>query len=661
MDKKIAVDAIRILSADAVQKANSGHPGFPLGAAAITYELFANHINHNPSNPDWFNRDRFVLSAGHGSAMMYSILHLFGYEDLSLEEIKQFRQLGSLTPGHPEYGHTKGIDASTGPLGAGMGIGVGMAMAEAHLASVFNKSEFPVVDHFTYVLGGDGCMMEGLTYEALSLAGTLGLGKLIVLYDSNNITIEGNTDIAFTEDVTKRFDAFGFQTLEVEDGNDPNAIGEAIKQAKADTSRPSFIKIHTHIGFGCPAKQDKASAHGEPLGEDNVKALRETLEWQYDEAFYVPDEVYNHYKELADTGKNAESAWNELYANYEKSFADDAALLKKYLDKEIPEDVLAKLSTPVNQEKSEATRSVSGRILNDIKDDVPFLFGGSADLGPSNKTVLSGIDSFSAQNYSGRNVHFGVREQAMGAIALGLSLHGGILPFVSTFFVFSDYVKPMMRLATLTGVPVLYVYTHDSIGVGEDGPTHQPVEQLAMLRSLPGLSLFRPADENETMAAYKQALTSTNPTAIVLSRQNLPPVGGCPDKASKGGYVISKETGDAASAIILASGSEVELAIEAQKILAEKDVDVRVVSMPSMNIFEAQSEEYKNEVLPKAITKRIAVEAGTSYSWGKYVGLDGDYVTMDTFGASAPAGQLFDKYGLTAENVAAKVAAIIDK
>lgn len=660
MEKKTAVDAIRILSADQVQKANSGHPGFPLGAAAITYELFANHINHNPANPDWFNRDRFVLSAGHGSAMMYSVLHLFGYEDLSLEELKQFRQLNSLTPGHPEHGHTKGIDASTGPLGAGMGIGVGMAMAEAHMASIFNKEGASVVDHYTYVLGGDGCMMEGLTYEAMSLAGTLELNKLIVLYDSNSITIEGNTDIAFKEDVSKRFESMGFQVLEVQDGNDPDAIGKAINEAKADKARPSFIKITTNIGFGVPAKQDKASAHGEPLGEDNVKILRENLGWQYGEAFYVPEEVYAHYNELAQKGKSAESDWNELLANYEKSYPEDAELLQKYLDKVLPEEVIKTLSTPVTQEKAEATRSVSGRMLNVIKDAVPFLIGGSADLGPSNKTTLSGEDSYSANNYAGRNIHFGVREQSMGAIALGLSLHGGLLPFVSTFFVFSDYVKPMMRLAALTKLPIIYVYTHDSIGVGEDGPTHQPVEQLTMLRSLPDLNVFRPADENETMAAYRIALINNLPTAIVLSRQNLPPVGGCIEKTAKGGYVIDKESGDKADLILMASGSEVEVAIEAKKLLSEKNIDARVVSIPSMELFEAQSADYREEVLPKSISKRIAIEAGSSYSWGKYVGLDGDYVTMDTFGASAPASALFEKYGLTAENVVAKATAIIN-
>ena len=661
MKKNAPIDAIRILSADAVQKANSGHPGFPLGAAAIIYELFANHIKHDPSDPDWINRDRFVLSAGHGSAMMYSILHLFGYEDLSLEELKQFRQLGSLTPGHPENGHTKGIDASTGPLGAGMGIGVGMAMAEAHLATIFNKADFPIIDHYTYVLGGDGCMMEGVTSEAMSFAGTMGLDKLIVLYDSNNITIEGSTALTFTEDVSKRFESFGFQTLEVKDGNDPDAIGTAINLAKADKNRPSFIKINTHIGYGVPAKQDKAAAHGEPLGVDNVVALRQTLEWEFEEAFFVPTDIYDHYKELAKKGKDSESAWIGLYEKYKNTFPEEFKLLNKYLKGEIPEDVIKLLKTPVEQEKAEATRSVSGRILNSIKGELPFLLGGSADLGPSNKTVLSGEESFSSQNYAGRNIHFGVREQGMGAIAIGLSLHGGILPFVSTFFVFSDYVKPLMRLASLNKLPIMYIFTHDSIGVGEDGPTHQPVEQLAMLRSLPGVNVIRPADENETLAAYNVALTSGVPTAIVLSRQDLPSVGGCCGCALKGGYIVDEESGDNADVILMASGSEVSVAVEAKKILAEKNIDARVVSMPSMELYENQNEEYKESVLPKAITKRIAIEAGSSYSWGKYVGLEGDYVTMDGFGASAPANKLFEKYGLNAENVVAKAIAIVKK
>ena len=500
--EEMSVNAIRVLSADAIQKANSGHPGLPLGTAPVAYELFAKHMNYNPHNPDWVNRDRFVLSGGHGSMLLYSLFHLFGIGNLSLEEVKNFRQFGSLTPGHPEYGHTVGVEATTGPLGQGMAMAVGMAMAEAHLSSVFNKEGFPVVDHYTYVLGGDGCMMEGISSECFSLAGTLGLSKLIVFYDSNNISIEGSTDIAFTEDVVTRFKAFGFQTIEVEDGNDLEAIGKAIEEAKADKTRPSLIKVNTLIGYGCPAKQGKASAHGEPLGVDNVAALKENINWPCKGDFEVPKEVYDHYKELADNMAKAEDKWNELFAAYVEKYPEMKELWDNYFDGYDMSDLFNSDEYWAKGDKPEATRSTSGTILNMIKKAMPNLIGGSADLAPSNKTNMKDAGDFSKDNYAGTNLHFGVREQAMAAIGNGLALHGGLKAFVATFFVFSDYVKPMARLSALMKLPLTYVFTHDSIGVGEDGPTHEPIEQLAAFRSLPDFTVFRPCDRTETAAAW---------------------------------------------------------------------------------------------------------------------------------------------------------------
>lgn len=646
-----SVNAIRILAADAVQKANSGHPGLPLGSAAMAYELWAHHMNHNPADPKWENRDRFILSGGHGSTLLYSLLHLFGY-GLTVDDLADFRQAGSLTPGHPEYGHTVGVEATTGPLGAGMGMAVGMAMAEAHLAAVFNQPDYPVVDHYTYVLGGDGCMMEGISSEAFSLAGTLGLGKLIVLYDSNKISIEGSTDIAFTENVQKRMEAFGFQTLVVEDGNDTVAIGQAIEAAKADTSRPSFITVKTQIGYGCPDKQGKASAHGEPLGADNVLALKENLGWESMEPFYVPEAVYENYRELASHGANAQASWETMFAAYGKAYPEKRQLWEEYHDAEIGKKLLEDEDFWAYDEKPQATRNLSGILINRLKTAVPGLIGGAADLAPSTKTYMNDMGDFSRENYAGRNLHFGVRELAMAAIGNGLALHGGLRPYVSTFFVFSDYTKPMARLAALMKLPVTYVFTHDSIGVGEDGPTHEPVEQLAMLRSMPDFNVFRPADATETAAAWYYAATAVDaPTALVLTRQNLPQLAGSGKQALKGGYVLEDSNKEVPDAILMASGSEVSLAVEAKKVLADEGIDVRVVSMPSMDVFEKQSEAYKESVLPKAVRSRVAVEALSDFGWGKYVGLDGAYVTMHSFGASAPADQLFERFGFTVENV----------
>lgn len=658
--EEMSVNAIRVLSADAIQKANSGHPGLPLGTAPIAYELFSKHMNYNPQNPEWINRDRFVLSGGHGSMLLYSLFHLFGIGNLSLDEVKNFRQFGSLTPGHPEYGHTVGVEATTGPLGQGMAMAVGMAMAEAHLASVFNKEGYPVVDHYTYVLGGDGCMMEGISSECFSLAGTLGLSKLIVFYDSNNISIEGSTDIAFTEDVVTRFKAFGFQTIEVEDGNDLCAIGKAIEEAKADKTRPSLIKVNTLIGYGCPAKQGKASAHGEPLGVDNVAALKENIGWPCKGDFEVPQEVYDHYKELSANMAKAEDKWNELFASYVEKYPEMKELWDNYFDGYDMSDLFNSDEYWAKGDKAEATRSTSGTILNMIKKAMPNLIGGSADLAPSNKTNMKDAGDFSKDNYAGSNLHFGVREQAMAAIGNGLMLHGGLKAFVATFFVFSDYVKPMARLTALMKLPLTYVFTHDSIGVGEDGPTHEPIEQLAAFRSLPGFTVFRPCDRTETAAAWMYAVENEcGPTGLVLTRQNLPQMEGSSKDALKGGYVIADSQKEVPDAIIIASGSEVSLAVNAKEELKKDGIDVRVVSMPSMELFDKQSAEYKESVLPNAVRKRVAVEALSDFGWYKYVGLDGRVIAMEGFGASGPAATLFEHFGFTVDNVVKTVKEVI--
>ena len=658
--EEMSVNAIRVLSADAIQKANSGHPGLPLGTAPIAYELFSKHMNYNPQNPEWINRDRFVLSGGHGSMLLYSLFHLFGIGNLSLDEVKNFRQFGSLTPGHPEYGHTVGVEATTGPLGQGMAMAVGMAMAEAHLASVFNKEGYSVVDHYTYVLGGDGCMMEGISSECFSLAGTLGLSKLIVFYDSNNISIEGSTDIAFTEDVVTRFKAFGFQTIEVEDGNDLCAIGKAIEEAKADKTRPSLIKVNTLIGYGCPAKQGKASAHGEPLGVDNVAALKENIGWPCKGDFEVPQEVYDHYKELSANMAKAEDKWNELFAAYVEKYPEMKELWDNYFDGYDMSDLFNSDEYWAKGDKAEATRNTSGTILNMIKKAMPNLIGGSADLAPSNKTNLKDAGDFSKDNYAGSNLHFGVREQAMAAIGNGLMLHGGLKAFVATFFVFSDYVKPMARLTALMQLPLTYVFTHDSIGVGEDGPTHEPIEQLAAFRSLPGFTVFRPCDRTETAAAWMYAVENEcGPTGLVLTRQNLPQMEGSSKDALKGGYIIADSQKEVPDAIIIASGSEVSLAVNAKEELKKDGIDVRVVSMPSMELFDKQSAEYKESVLPNAVRKRVAVEALSDFGWYKYVGLDGRVIAMEGFGASGPAATLFEHFGFTVDNVVKTVKEVI--
>lgn len=654
-----SVNAIRVLAADTVQKANSGHPGMPLGSAAMAYELWVNHLTHNPKNPKWVNRDRFILSAGHASSLLYSLLHLFGY-GLTIEDMKNFRQDNSLTPGHPEYGHTVGVEATTGPLGAGMGMAVGMAMAQAHMAATFNTEDYNIIDHYTFVLGGDGCMEEGISSEAFSLAGTLGLSKLIVLYDSNNITIEGNTDLAFTEDVNKRMEAFGFQTLTVEDGNNLEEISKAIELAKAEKTKPSFITVKTKIAFGCPAKEGSESSHGSPLGEENVKALRDNLGWEEQEAFVIPQDVYDNFAQKAKRGQEAEDNWNKLFKAYCEKYPEKKALWDKYFAVIDDEKLLNCDEFWSYEDKPQATRSLSGNMINRLAKIMPNFWGGSADLGPSNKTVIKDGGSFSKNNYLGRNIHYGVREFAMAAIANGITLYGGTKTFVGTFFVFSDYLKPMARLAALMKIPVTYVLTHDSIGVGEDGPTHEPIEQLAMLRAMPNINVFRPADATETAAAWYSAITSKNtPTVLALSRQNLPQIEGSSKEALKGGYIIAESIKAKPDAIIIASGSEVSLAVEAKKELMEKGFDIRVVSMLCMDIFEQQSDEYKEKILPQTVEKRLVVEAGSSICWGKYLGFKGKSVTIDTFGASAPANVLFKKYGFTVENVVNKALSML--
>ena len=648
-----SVNTIRVLSADGIEKAKSGHPGLPLGAAPIAYELFAHHMKHNPKNPDWKNRDRFILSAGHGSMLLYSLFHLFGYGDLSLDDLKSFRQLDSKTPGHPEYGHTVGVEATTGPLGAGMGMAVGMAIAEAHTAVVFNKDGFDIVDHYTYVLGGDGCMMEGISSEAFSLAGTLGLSKLIVFYDSNGISIEGSTDIAFTENVVERMKAFGFQTIEVDDGNDLTKIAKAIEEAKADKNRPSFIKINTVIGYGAGKKQGTAGVHGEPLGSEALATLKSGFGFNPEESFKVDADVYDNFKAINEKNAGVEEEWNKLFKEYANKYSEDAKKWDNYYS-QTDASLMENDEFWAWDDAPAATRNISGSIINRLKDIFPNLIGGSADLSPSNKTVMSGESYISKDDFSGRNIHFGVREFAMTAITNGILLHGGLRAYCATFFVFSDYTKPMARLSALMNIPTIFVFTHDSIGVGEDGPTHEPIEQLAMLRSLPNFNTFRPADARETIASWYAAMASKNtPTAIVLTRQNLPQLAGSGEAALKGGYIIKEAVGNTPDMILIASGSEVSLAVEAAAELEKDGIATRVVSMPCMDIFEAQSKEYKEEILPRAIRKRVAIEALSGFGWDKYTGLDGRVISMDTFGASAPQDLLFKKFGFTKENVVA--------
>ena len=654
--EQMVVNAIRILSAEAVQKANSGHPGMPMGAAPAAYAVWGKQMKHNPADPKWINRDRFVLSSGHGSMLMYSLLHLFGY-GLTIEDLKQFRQFGSKTPGHPEYHHTVGVETTTGPLGQGIANAVGMAMAEKHLAAKFNRDGFNVVDHYTYCILGDGCMMEGISHEACSLAGTLKLNKLIALYDDNEISIEGDTDIAFREDVPARFRAYDWNVIDVKEGNCWKQIDSALTIAKK-SDKPTLIVCHTAIGFGSP-KQGMASSHGEPLGEENLALTKKALEWPCEEPFGVPQQVYDTTAETINAGAAAQQAWNELVEKYAEAYPDLKAEMDKWFSDELPD--LTKCDDLFAFEKGMATRASSGEVLNRLTKYVPNFFGGSADLAPSNKSNMNGKGDFSAETPEGDNIHFGVREHAMAAICNGIRLHGGLRPYAATFFVFSDYMKNAMRMSSIMDLNVPYILTHDSIGVGEDGPTHQPIEHLAGLRAMPGLIVFRPADSKETAAGWIAALTEKHPVALVLTRQNLPLYEKSGVEALKGGYIISDSKKETPDVLLMASGSEVEQCVGAQAILAEQGIDARVISMPSFELFDAQSEEYKESVMPKAVRKRVAVEAAASFGWHKYVGLDGETVTLDHFGASAPAKLLFKEYGFTNENVAAVAKRVFDK
>ena len=661
MDKKpitteqLTINTIRALSIDAIDKANSGHPGLPLGAAPIGYTLFADHLSFNPKMPKFDNRDRFILSAGHGSMLNYALLHIFGY-DVSMDDIKTFRQEHSICTGHPEVNVCPGVETTTGPLGQGIANAVGMAIAEAKLADKFNKDGFKIVDHYTYALCGDGCMQEGIAYEAASLAGTLKLGKLIVLYDDNDITIEGNTDIAFTENVGKTHEAMGWQVLYVKDANDVKAISKAIAKAKKEKDKPSLIIIKSVIGYGSPLA-GKADCHGAPLGLDNISKTKQVLGYTYPE-FVVPDEVAEVKEDYIKKGDKLTTEWEKLFKKYEKAYPELAKEYKQWISNEIVD--LSNVDDLWDFAKDDASRGYSSTVLNKLTKYVPNLMGGSADLGPSNKSIMKSFGDFTSEYRDGQNMHFGIREHAMGAIVNGMYLHGGVIPYCATFFVFTDYMKGAMRMASIMKLPIVYIMTHDSIGVGEDGPTHEPIEHLSALRATPDMNVFRPADGRETTAAWLYALNAKAPTTIALSRQTLPMLDGSNKDALKGGYVISKEDGETPQVIIMATGSEVAPSIKAQALLKEEGIDARVVSMPCMEVFDKQSAEYKESVLPKQVRARLAVEAGSSIAWGKYVGLDGDYVCVDHFGESAPAKVLFNKYGFFSENIAEKAKALIN-
>jgi len=653
--KQLTINAIRVLSAEAIQKANSGHPGLPLGAAPIGYAAFTN-MTFNPKDTAFDNRDRFVLSAGHGSMLDYALYYLFGF-GLTKEEIMNFRQLGSRTAGHPEYGVCPGVETSTGPLGQGIANAVGMAIAENYLAEKFNKEGFPIVDHYTYALCGDGCMQEGIENEAASLAGALKLGKLIVLYDDNDITIEGNTDITFTEDVGKRHEAMGWQVIKVKDANDIGALNRAIKKAKAEKNKPSLIVIQSVIGFGSHLAGN-AACHGAPLGEEGVATLKKNLEWNY-EPFEVPEEVFKHCKKFANKSRKAQRAWKAMFKAYEEQYPELAKEYKAWKKNELPD--LKNIEELWQFEKDDASRGYSSTVLNKLAKYVPQLIGGSADLAPANKSNMKSRGDFGPNDKTGSNMHFGIREHAMAAIVNGMYLHGSLIPYCATFAVFSDYMKNAMRMSALMELPVIYILSHDSIGVGEDGPTHQPIEHLSGLRAMPNMKVYRPADGRETTASWIGALTGKEPACIVVSRQTLPMLDGTGEKAFKGGYILADSTKKTPDVILIATGSEVTLAVNAKKALAEQGVDARVVSMPCVEEFEKQSEKYKESVLPKAVRARVAVEAGATMCWYKYVGMDGKVVGIDEFGASAPAKKLFEKYGFTVENVVNAALEVVKK
>lgn len=661
----LSITTIRTLAIDAIEKAKSGHPGMPMGSAPMGYQLFAKTMTHNPDHPTWVNRDRFVLSAGHGSMLLYSLLHLSGY-DLPMEELKQFRQWGSLTPGHPEFGHTAGVDATTGPLGQGIAMAVGMAIAEAQLGATYNKDQYNVIDHYTYAICGDGDLMEGISSEAASLAGHLKLGKLIVLYDSNDISLDGKLNLAFSENVAQRFEAYGWQVLRVEDGNDLPAIGKAVAEGQAVTDKPTLIEVKTVIGYGSPNKQGKGGhggTHGSPLGAEEAKLTKEFYKWVYEEDFYVPDEVRAHFAEVKAKGIAANKAWDEKFAAYKQANPELAAQLETVLNGDLKEGWDAKLPFFTAEDKAVSTRVASGNALNGLTEGVPQLFGGSADLESSTMTHLNGLASFTPESYDGRNIYFGVREFGMAAAMNGIALHSGLKVFGGTFFVFTDYLRPAVRLAAIMKLPVTYVLTHDSIAVGEDGPTHEPIEQLASLRIIPGLTVIRPADANETSAAWAYAMENkSNPVALVLTRQNLPilpgTVEGVRENIKRGGYVVSEAKGKP-QAQLIATGSEVQLAVKAQAALAEQGIDVRVISLPSWDLFEKQDKAYRDSVILPDVKARLAIEMAQTFGWERYVGDQGDILGITTFGASAPGDTVIKEYGFTVENVVSRVKALL--
>ena len=651
-----------MLSADGVEKAKSGHPGMPMGAAAMAYVLWTRFLRHNPLNPKWPDRDRFVLSAGHGSMLLYSLLHLTGY-DLSMEELMNFRQWGSQTPGHPEYGLAPGVETTTGPLGQGFANGVGMAIAERYLAAHFNQPGHVIVDHYTYGIAGDGDLMEGVSHEAASLAGHLGLGKLIYLYDDNHISIEGDTDIAFTENRTARFEAYGWHVQTVEDGNDLDAIETAINNAQNETGRPSLIAVRTDIGYGSPNKQGKAVAHGEPLGTEEIRLTKDNLAWPMDPSFLIPDEASTHFRQAVDKGKVLEDRWQETFSSFKKANPELANEWNLWVHGTLPEGWENDIPVFPADPKGMATRVASGSVLNAVASRLPNLLGGSADLAPSNKTEIKGEKDFQADTYSGRNLRFGVREHAMGSILNGMALHGGLMPYGGTFLVFSDYMRPAIRLAALMNLKVIYVFTHDSIGLGEDGPTHQPIEHLSALRAIPNLTVIRPCDANETSEAWRCALTAKQgPVALALSRQGLPtldrttfsPASGL----SRGAYILHDTKDGIPDIILIATGSEVAIALEAYEKLEKKGVKTRVVSMPSWELFDKQPEDYQCQVLPSEIKCRVAIEAGVPQGWHRYVGRTGEVIALERFGASAPYKILYEKFGLTVDRVVRKALAL---
>jgi transketolase len=676
--EKKCIDTIRFLAADAIEKARSGHPGMPLGAAPAAFTLWTKHLKHNPKNPDWPDRDRFVLSPGHASMLLYALLHLTGY-DLSLDDIKNFRQWGSRTPGHPEYKHTAGVEVTTGPLGQGLANAVGMAIAEAHLAARFNREGLPVVDHYTYVMAGDGDMMEGVAVEACALAGHLRLGKLIVLYDDNQVSLAGSTGLTFTEDIEMRFKACGWQVQKVPDGNDVAAIDRAVRKAKKETGKPSLICVRTIIGYGAPGKQGSCDAHGSPLGEKELHGAKDTCAWPREQTFYVPDDVGKYFRKAVARGRKYEDGWNETLAAYRQKDAALAGRLERTLRGELPADWDADLAEFPAGAKDIATRKASETIMQAIAAKVPELAGGSADLNPSTFTWLKGLGDFQSPvlskeglhgmvggdwNYSGRNIHYGVREHAMGAISVGLALHGGVIPYTATFLAFADYMRPPMRLAAMMGLRIIFVFSHDSIGVGEDGPTHQPIEQIMNLRQVPNMTVLRPADANETLEAWRLALANTTgPTALIFSRQNLPvldrqalaPAAG----VRRGGYVLWESSLLEPNIILMATGSEVAMTLEAGRKLAQEGIRVRVVSLASWEIFDRQPQEYRDQVLPPRITARLAVEAGIKLGWEHYVGLSGKIIGMETFGVSAPGPVLYEKFGFTSTDIVATAKAIL--